>query len=46
MLRLIIEQLIFLNKSLFNETIGWRYNIYILVSQPARYYTNRKRGYL
>ncbi len=37
MLRLMIEQLVFVNEFLFNEITSWRHQIYALVDQSARY---------
>ena len=39
------DMLVFVDKSLFNETTGWRYYAYTPVGQPARYYISRQRGY-
>ncbi len=43
MLRLTIEQLVFVNESLFNEITGWRHQAYALVDQSARYQVFRTR---
>ncbi len=37
MLRLMIEQLVFVNESLFNEITDWRHQVYVFVDQSARY---------
>ncbi len=43
MLRLTVEQLVFVNESLFNEITGWRHQAYALVDQSARYQAFRTR---
>jgi len=43
MLRLTIEQLVFVNESLFNEITDWRHQVYVLVDQSARYQVFRMR---
>ncbi len=43
MLRLTIEQLVFVNESLFNEITDWRHQAYALVDQSARYQVFRTR---
>ena len=43
MLRLTIEQLVFVNESLFNEITGWRHQVYAFVDQSARYQVFRTR---
>ncbi len=43
MLRLTVEQLVFVDESLFNEITGWRHQAYALVDQSARYQASRTR---
>jgi len=45
MLRLMAEQLVFVDESLFNETTGWRHQAYAPVGQSARYQASRTRGH-
>ncbi len=45
MLRLTVEQLVFVNESLFNEITGWRHQAYVFVDQSARYQAFRTRRY-
>ena len=45
MLRSTAEHLVFLDKSLFNETIGWRHHAYAPVGDPARCHASRRRGH-
>jgi hypothetical protein len=39
------EDLIFLNKSIFNKKTGWRYNAYALIRDEACYITDITRGW-
>ncbi len=43
MLRLTIEQLVFMNEFLFNEITNWCHQIYAFVDQSARYQVSRMR---
>ena len=43
MLRLTIEQLMFMNEFLFNEITNWRHQIYALVDQSAHYQVSRMK---
>ncbi len=43
MLRLMIEQLMFMNEFLFNEITNWHHQIYAFVDQSARYQVFRTR---
>jgi hypothetical protein len=40
LLDLTIEQLIFIDESMFNETIDWRLRVYALIDQSVRYQNN------
>jgi transposase len=44
LLDLTAEQLVFVDESMFNETIGWRLRAYAPIGQPARYHANISRG--
>jgi transposase len=44
LLDMIAEQLVFVDESMFNETIGWRLRAYALIGQPARYRGDITRG--
>jgi hypothetical protein len=44
LLDLTIEQLIFVNESMFNETTSWRLRVYASIDQSARYHDNITRG--
>jgi len=43
MLRLTIEQLMFVNEFLFNEITSWHHQIYAFVDQSARYQVSKTR---
>ncbi len=43
MLRLTVEQLVFVNESLFNEITGWCHQVYAFVDQSARYQVSRTK---
>ncbi len=43
MLRLTIEQLVFVNESLFNEITDWHHQVYVLVDQSACYQVFRMK---
>ena len=38
------KQLVFVNKSMFNELIGWRHHAQAFIGQAARYRASRTRG--
>ena len=44
LLDVIVEQLVYIDESLFNEIIDWRHRAYVLVGQFDRYHANRRRG--
>lgn len=44
MLGLRAEQLVFIDKSLFNSTTGWRKKAWSAIGQPARYHYDISRG--
>ncbi len=43
LLQLMIEQLIFVDETLFNETMKWHHQVYASVDELARYQVSRKR---
>jgi len=43
MLRLMIEQLMFMNESLFNKITDWYHQVYVFVNQSARYQVFRTK---
>ena len=44
LLHLTAEQLVFIDKTLFNETTGWKYNAWAPIGEAARYQGPRTRG--
>jgi len=45
LLRLTVEQLVFVDETLFNETTGWHHQAYASVDESARYQVFRTRGH-
>ena len=43
LLDVIADQLVYIDESLFNETIEWRHRAYAPIGQPGRYHANRRR---
>ncbi len=43
MLRLMIEQLMFMNESLFNKITDWHHQVYAFVDQSAHYQVSRTK---
>ena len=44
LLEVTADQLVYIDESMFNETIGWRLRAYAPVGQPGRYHADRRRG--
>ena len=43
LLQLTIEQLVFINETLFNETMKWHQQVYASIDESARYQVSKKR---
>ena len=41
----VAEQLVYIDKSIFNETTGWRHQCWALVGQKGSYHASRQRDH-